>query len=127
MSVVPLSQEWLDARVQHLGALPVIEGASARLLHVVSGTPDGEVRFSETYVDGRLTEAALGPAVDADLELIYKHDVAVELATGALDLVDGFMQGRVKMVGSTGQLMDLLPALQSPEHRAAAAAVAAET
>jgi hypothetical protein len=127
VSVVPLSQEWLDLRVDHLGSMPEVAGASARLLHVVSGGPDGDVRFSEAYVDGRLTEATLTPGGEPDLELIYKHDVALELATGTLDLVEGFMQGRVKLVGSTGRLMDLLPALQSAEHKAAAAAVAAQT
>lgn len=127
MSVTPLTQEWLDLRVEHLSGLPVVEGASAHLLHVVSGAPDGEVRFGETYVDGRLTEASLAPTADADLELTYKHDVALLIATGELHLVDGFMQGRVKLVGPTGRLMDLLPALQSPEHAAAEAAVAAQT
>lgn len=127
MSVAPLSQGWLDLRLEHLGSLPEVEGASARLHHVVSGGPDGDVRFSEVYVDGRLIEASLVPGAEADLELIYKHDVATELATGDLDLVDGFMQGRVKLVGSTGRLMDLLPALQSAEHKAAEAAVAAQT
>ncbi|MGK2950314.1 MAG: hypothetical protein ACSLFP_17215 [Acidimicrobiales bacterium] len=127
MSVTPLSQEWLDLRVEHLSSLPAVDGASARLLHVVSGAPDGEVRFGETYVDGRLTEASLAPAADADLELTYKHDVALLIATGDLHLVDGFMQGRVKLVGPTGRLMDLLPALESPEHAAAEATVAAQT
>lgn len=126
MSLVALSQSWLDQRVEALGALPEVPGATASLLHVVAGGPDGEVRFLERYLDGRLVGAVLGPA-SADLELSYKHDVALLVASGELDLVDGFMQGRVKLVGSTGLLMDLLPALQSPEHRAAAATVSAQT
>jgi hypothetical protein len=126
VTVAPLTQGWLDLRLDLLGALPEVPGASARLLHVVSGGPDGEVRFHEAYVDGRLTEAALAPA-EADLELSYKHDVALALAAGQLDLAAGFMQGRVKMVGSSGTLMALLPAWASPAARAAAAQVAAQT
>ena len=127
MNVAPLTQEWLDQRLEALGGLPEVPGATASLLHVVAGGPDGEVRFAERYVDGRLVEAALGPADDSDLELSYKHDVALLVAAGELHLVDGFMQGRVKLVGSSGRLMDLLPALASPEHQAAEASVAAQS
>ncbi len=124
MSAPTLDQAWLDRRVEHLGALPEVPGATARLLHVVAGGPDGELRYVESFVDGRLAEATLG-AGEADLELSYKHDIAVAVASGELDLVAGFMQGRVKMVGSSGTLMALLPALSSPEHAAAVSAVAA--
>lgn len=125
--VAHLSEEWLALRRQLATDLPERKGASARLQHVVAGGPDGPVTFVEVFEDGRLTSATLGPSPDADLTVNITHPDAVLMARGELDLHAGFMQGRVKLVGSMRRFMAVLPATQSAEHRAALAALAEQT
>ncbi len=122
-----LSKEWLDLyRSAHVD-LPERPGVSGTLQIVVAGTPDGDVSYTQRIEDGRVIEATLAADGEPDVVLTHGHADAVAIARGELSLPVGFMQGRVKMVGSTGALMALLPVLQSDEHRAAVAAVAAQT
>jgi putative sterol carrier protein len=51
----------------------------------------------------------------------------VAIAKGELDADAAFMQGRRKVVGSMGTVMDLLRGTASAEHRAAEAQLASET
>jgi predicted lipid carrier protein YhbT len=122
-----LSQEWLDLQRDLLGDLPARPGATARVQYVVSGTPEGEVRYTRVIVDGRLTAAALGTDPDAEVTFTQTHADAVEIARGDLDANVAFMQGRVKVVGDMGKVMALMPLTSSPEYRTALAEVAART
>lgn len=122
-----LSQEWCDAH-RSLGAdLPERPGASARLQVVVTGAPAGEVRYVQHIEDGRIVECALGHDADADVTLTQTYADAVLILRGDLDASAAFMQGRVKVTGNMGRLMAVMPFLQSHEHQAMAAAVAAQT
>lgn len=131
MTVRHLTQEWLDRYLELAADLPEAEGASAVLEHVVAKTPDGDVTYVVRWEDGRPVEARLGPADGADpdevLRLSIAYPEAQAMARGELDLPTGFMQGRVKLVGSTGRFLALQGALQSDAHRAALAALAADT
>jgi putative sterol carrier protein len=122
-----LSQDWLDLHLAHADGLPERVGATARLQHVVTGTPDGEVRYAEAVVDGRLLELTLGEDPDADLTLIQTYADARQVAEGAVDAHVAFMQGRLKVVGSTRTVMALMPLLQSDEYKATLAEVASRT
>jgi hypothetical protein len=129
--VALLSPAWLERRAELGADLPARPGASARVRHLVSGGPDGDVAFVEVYEDGRLT--AVAPAStsadddDADVTLTMSHADAVAVATGELDLHVGYMRGRIKLLGDIGALMDVLPVTQSDELRAALRTLAAET
>jgi predicted lipid carrier protein YhbT len=122
-----LSEAWLEAQRELVGALPERPGATATVQHVVSGGPDGEVRWVERIVDGRLTEVTLGDDPDADVTLTETYADAVQIARGELDANAAFMQGRVKVVGDMGKVMALMPLTDSDEYRAALAALAART
>jgi putative sterol carrier protein len=122
-----LTQEWLDLQRALAGALPERPGASARLQIVVTGTPDGEVRYLQVMEDGRLVEAALGAAGPVDATLTETYDDAVAIARGELDANVAFMQGRVKVVGDMGHLMAIMPVLQSAAYRDVVAALAERT
>ena len=67
--------------------------------------------------NGRAPEQVLETSVEGDrdgeLELIVPRDVYDELVRGDLVLSVGYMQGRVKVVGSSGLLMDSLVALDA--------------
>ncbi len=122
-----LSQAWLDLQRELIGDLPERPGATARVQCVVSGTPEGEVRYTLVIVDGRLASAALGADPDAEVTFTQTYPDAVEIARGDLDPNVAFMQGRVKVVGDMGKVMSLMPLTTSPEYRAAVAEVGART
>lgn len=122
-----LSQEWLDRQRELAAALPERPGASARVQVVVAGAPGGEVAYVQVFDDGRLVECSLARDDSADVALNQTYADAVAIATGELDASAAFMQGRVKVVGSMGALMAVLPVLQSHEYEAARADLAAET
>lgn len=113
-----LSEAWLVAQAEAGAALPERPGASAVVQHVVTGGPDGEVCYHVVLVDGRLIAAAFGEAAAPDLVCTATYAEAVRMATGVVGAHEAFMQGKLKVVGSTGRLMDLLPVLDSAEHRA---------
>lgn len=122
-----LSQEWLDRQRQLIADLPERPGATARVQVVVSGAPDGEVAYLQVFEDGRLVGCARTRDASADVTLNQTYADAVAIATGDLDPSAAFMQGRVKVVGSMGSLMAVLPVLQSHEYEVAMAALAAQT
>ena len=72
-----LSQAWLDRQRELVGALPERPGATATVLHVVSGAPAGEVRFTHAIVDGRLTAAARRRFLGAEVTLTATYPDAV--------------------------------------------------
>lgn len=122
-----LSQDWLDLQRDIAGTLPEHPGASARLQYVVAGSPEGEVRYHQAVLDGRLVESALGDDPGAQATLTETYPDARAIAEGELDLSAAFMRGRVKVVGGMGPVMALMPLFQSDEHRSLLAAVAAQT
>ncbi len=47
-----LSKEWLDETRAMAGSQPVRPGATARMQYIVTGGPDGEVRYFWVLEDG---------------------------------------------------------------------------
>jgi predicted lipid carrier protein YhbT len=122
-----LSQDWLDLQRSLAADFPERPGATARLVIVVAGTPDGEVAYVQTIEDGRLVASALGRDDAADVTLNETYADAVSIAKGELDANAAFMQGRVKVVGNMGSLMAVMPLTQSHEYQAALADLAGQT
>ena len=104
-----LSQEWLDRQCELGRDLSPEAGASAVVQHVVTGGPDGDVRYVLTVEDGIVTTAALGADPDADVTLTTPY------AEG------------VKVVGDMGRLLPLMVLGRTAEHARVRAALAAET
>jgi alkyl sulfatase BDS1-like metallo-beta-lactamase superfamily hydrolase len=121
-----LSDDWLALGVREAAGLPQVPGASLRLQQVVTGGPDGDVRYLTVIDDGRTVEQRAG-AADADVTITMTHPDAVAIQRGELDLNAGYMQGRVKVAGDMAKLLDLLPLTGRAEWRAAQARVAAAT
>jgi hypothetical protein len=130
--VAHLTPEWVALHEGLGAALPERPGASARLQHVVTGAPavgpKGELAYTVEIVDGRVAATRFGRDDEAaDCTFLIAHKDSVAIAKGELDLHAGFMQGRVKMSGSGGPLLDVLPCTESPEYRELLLAVAAQT
>lgn len=128
MSKVPfLSDAWFEL-VRELGAeLPPRPGASARVQHVVTGTPDGEVRYVHAIVDGRTAELRVGTDEHAEVTFTNTYADAQALARGELDPRITFMQGRTKMAGDMGKVLALMPVTSSDEQREALAEASRQT
>jgi hypothetical protein len=127
-----LTPEWVALHEAPGGRLPARPGATARLQHVVTGAPSvgpkGEIAYTIEIADGRIAATRVGRDDDAaDCTFLIAHADAVAIAKGDLDLHAGFMQGRVKMSGAGGPLLDVLPCTQSDEYRALVREVAQQT
>jgi hypothetical protein len=110
-----LTAEWFDETRAMAAEEPVQPGLSAGIQCHVSGGPDGEVTCHRVYVDGHLASRGLGPVERPDVTLTVGWDDAVAMQRGELDPNVAFMRGTMKVVGSMGVMLSLLPGTRTPE------------
>ena len=113
-----LSQEWLDEGRELAQEFPERPGASARMQYVVTGGPEGDVKYYQVIDNGKMLESQLGEDPDAEFTLTLSYADSVAVQKGELDANAAFMQGRMKVTGNMGKLMSLMPLTQSPEYKA---------
>ena len=112
-----LSVEWFDETRALAADQPERPGLSARMQFEVTGGPDGEVRYYWVLEDGRLVASAPGPIDEPDVTLTTSWKDAVAIQRGDLDPNVAFMRGRMKVAGSMGLMLSLLPVTNTPEYR----------
>ena len=112
-----LSQEWLDESKKLAEGQPERPGASARMQYVVTGGPDGDIKYYWVLENGKLQESQLGEMSDPEVTLTQSYDDAKKIQQGELDANAAFMQGRVKVIGNMAKLMALLPLTNAPEYK----------
>ncbi|HZD66476.1 MAG TPA: SCP2 sterol-binding domain-containing protein [Acidimicrobiales bacterium] len=122
-----LTQEWLDETRRMAESQPERPGASARMQYVVTGGPEGDVKYYWLLENGKLVDSRLGELPDAEVTLTQSWEDAMRIQKGELDANAAFMQGRVKVTGNMGKLMSLLPITNSPEYKKLQADIAAVT
>lgn len=113
-----LSEEWHRKACELASTFPEVPGASARMAYVVSGAPEGEIRYYQITENGRVIEQALGECKDPDFTFTVTWPDAVSVQKGELDPNVAFMQGRMKVSGNMGKVMALLPLTLSPPYKA---------
>lgn len=113
-----LTQEWLDESRELAKDQPERAGASAKMQYVVTGGPDGDIKYYWVLENGKLLESQLGEIADADFTMTSTFDDSVAIAKGELDANAAFMQGKMKVTGNMGKLMQLMPLTMSPEYQA---------
>ncbi|HKH24112.1 MAG TPA: SCP2 sterol-binding domain-containing protein [Acidimicrobiales bacterium] len=122
-----LSEEWAELCRELFAGLPARPGVSARVAHVITGTPHGVVVVGLVVEDGRVLSVATGRAAEADsgadLTITTTLADARRLAAGDLDASVAVMQGRAKVAGDVGKLLALLPLTRTPQYRSALAAL----
>jgi hypothetical protein len=110
------SQEWLDAVIAALGAADArasLQGVVVTLQQIVTGGPEGEVRYWLAFADGDV-EGGLGDAPSgADVTIAQDYETATALARGELNAQAAFMQGRLKITGNMGKLLQHQAALDA--------------
>ena len=112
-----LSQEWLDESRKLAESQPERPGASARMQYVITGGPDGDVKYYWVLENGKLLESQLGEMPDPEVTLTQTYEDAMKIQKGELDANAAFMQGRVKVTGNMAKLMSLLPLTNAPEYK----------
>jgi putative sterol carrier protein len=113
-----LTQEWLDETRKLAEGQPERPGASAKMQYVVTGGPDGDIKYYWVLENGKLLESQLGELADVDFTMTLSYDDSVKVQQGELDANAAFMQGRMKVTGNMGKLMQLMPLTNSPEYKA---------
>jgi putative sterol carrier protein len=113
-----LTQEWLDQSRELAKDQPERPGSSAKMQYVVTGGPEGDIKYYWVLEDGKLLESQLGEIADPDFTMTSTYEDSVAIAKGTLDANAAFMQGKMKVAGNTGKLMTLLPLTMSPEYKA---------
>ncbi|MGH9064065.1 MAG: SCP2 sterol-binding domain-containing protein [Acidimicrobiales bacterium] len=122
-----LTQAWLDEGRSMSEGQPDRPGATARMQYVVTGGPDGDIKYYWVLQDGKLLESQLGELPDAEVTLTQSYEDAMKIQRGELDANAAFMQGRVKVTGNMGKLMSLLPITNSAEYKKLQADITAVT
>jgi alkyl sulfatase BDS1-like metallo-beta-lactamase superfamily hydrolase len=112
-----LTQEWLDEARALAQDQPERPGASAAMQFVVTGGPDGDIKYYWVLENGVLAQASLGELSDAEVTLTSTYQDSVAIQKGELDANAAFMQGKTKVAGNMGKLMQLMPLTMSPEYR----------
>ena len=112
-----LSQEWLDEGKKLAEGQPDRPGASARMQYVVTGGPEGDIKYYWVLENGKLQESQLGEMPDPEVTLTQSYEDAKKIQLGELDANAAFMQGRVKVTGNMAKLMALLPLTNAPEYK----------
>ncbi len=112
-----LSQEWLDEGKKLAEGQPERPGASARMQYVVTGGPDGDIKYYWVLENGKLLESQVGEMPDPEVTLTQSYEDAKKIQLGELDANAAFMQGRVKVTGNMAKLMALLPLTNAPEYK----------
>jgi len=112
-----LTQEWLDETRKMAESQPERPGASAKMQYVVTGGPDGEVKYYWILDNGKLLESGLGDLDEAEVTLTETYEDAKKIQKGELDANAAFMQGRIKVGGNMAKLMALMPLTNAPEYK----------
>ena len=112
-----MTQEWMDEQTRLAQDQPERPGATARMQYVITGGPDGDIKYYWVLEDGHIKENRLGVLDDPELTLTQSYEDALKIQKGELDEQAAFMQGRVKVEGNMAKLMSLLPITSSAEYR----------
>ena len=112
-----LTQEWLDETKAMAESQPERPGASAKMQYIVSGGPDGDIKYYWLLENGKLLESKLGELPDAEVTMTQTYDDAMKIQQGELDVNAAFMQGRIKVTGNMAKLMSLMPLTNATEYR----------
>jgi putative sterol carrier protein len=112
-----LSQEWMDRAKELAQDFPETPGATVRMQQVVTGAPEGDVKYYTVIENGKTLEQSLGEDAQADVTLTNSYEDAVKIMKGELDANAAFMQGRVKVTGNMAKIMSMMPLTNKPEYK----------
>jgi len=113
-----LSGAWVAAVTEEAADLTGPPSLTGTVLVEVTGGPDGDTSVHAVFSDGRLVASGTGGAPTVDLTLTLTDADARAVLSGTLDPSVAFMQGRMKVSGDMGPLLDLLALAGTEQARA---------
>ncbi|MDQ3573560.1 MAG: SCP2 sterol-binding domain-containing protein [Actinomycetota bacterium] len=109
-----LSPEWFEdvnAAARERPSAHAAHAAHLTLQQVVTGGPDGDVRYWVRLHDGRV-ETGLGDAQLPDATISQSYDTAVAVVTGELSVQAALMSGEIRLSGDMATLVEHQEALR---------------
>ncbi len=79
-----LTQEWLDETGKMADSQPERPGASARMQYVITGGPEGDIKYYWILENGKILESKLGELPDSDFTMTLTYDDSVKVQKGEL-------------------------------------------
>lgn len=111
-----LSPEWTEDVVGALSnsdeAQQALKGVNLVLQQIVTSGPDGDVSYWIRFESGKV-EGALGEAESADVTITQDYETAAALSRAELNAQAAFMQGKLKVTGNMGKLLQNQSALDA--------------
>lgn len=112
-----LSEEWGD---EIRGALQssdtvknAIQGVDLTIQQVVTDVPDqGEVKYWTQFQNGEIN-GEIGEVDNPDVTISQNYETAAAMNKGELNAQAAFMQGKLKVTGNMGKLLQHQGALQA--------------
>lgn len=112
-----LTQEWGDEVREALNSSDTvknaIQGVDLTVQQVVTDVPDeGEVKYWTQFKDGEVN-GEIGEADNPDVTISQNYETAAAMNKGELNAQAAFMQGKLKVTGNMGKLLQNQGALQA--------------
>jgi putative sterol carrier protein len=105
-----LTEQWAEELQQTLNSSDDFKAAAAakevRVQQVVTGAPEGEVKYYVSLEDGR-ARIGIGELADADATIAQRYETAAAISRGDLGAQQAFVQGQLKITGNLMKLMQL--------------------
>ena len=112
-----LSQEFLDKQKELAQGMPERPQANIVMQFVVTGAPDGDIRYYQKWENGLLVESSLGETPEPEVTMTTNYEDSVAISKGELNAQQAFMTGKIRATGNMAKLMSLMPLTTSPEYR----------
>lgn len=112
-----LSEEWGEEVREALNSSDTVQnaikGVELTVQQVVTDVPDqGEVKYWTQFKDGEVN-GEIGEVENPDVTITQNYDTAAAMNKGELNAQAAFMQGKLKVTGNMGKLLQNQGALQA--------------
>lgn len=99
-----LSDEWVDALIAALNASDDVPKDVDLTIQQVIGEDGNSVKYWTTLADGNAS-GGLGDAASADVTITQDLETAAALSRAEINHQAAFMQGKLKVTGNMGKLL----------------------